>query len=67
MVETVTTLISTLGFPIVMVGYFIYDRDRTVRPLIDAINGMNTVLSNLLTKIDSEELMVNKAGDENEK
>ena len=51
-------IISNLGFPIVMVIYFIWDKYKTMTPLIDAINNNTTVLRMLLTKIDKEELIV---------
>ena len=54
--NAVTTLINTLGFPIVMVGYFIWDKTKTTNKLVEAINNNNTILAKLLTKLNSEEL-----------
>ena len=51
-------IVSNLGFPIVMVAYFIWDKYKTMTPLIDAINNNTTVLRMLLTKIDKEEILV---------
>ena len=51
-------IISNLGFPIVMVIYFIWDKYKTMTPLIDAINNNTTVLRMLLTQIDKEEILV---------
>lgn len=55
-------LISNLGFPIVMVGYFIFDKYHTTSPLIDAINKNTLIMSRLMTKLDAEELLEGDAG-----
>ena len=54
--------IGSLGFPIAMVCYFIWDKYKTMQPMIEAIKNNTLVLNRLLTKIDKEELL----GDINE-
>lgn len=56
-ISIIEELINTLGFPIVMVAYFIYDKYHTTSPLIDAINKNTTIMSRLMTKLDAEELL----------
>lgn len=53
----INDLISNLGFPIVMVGYFIWDKTKTTNSLVSAINNNNIILSRLLEKLDSSELL----------
>ena len=56
-----TDIVNTLGFPIAMVGYFIWDKTKTSKQLIETIGqlkdilGHNTVvMEKLLTKLDLE-------------
>lgn len=56
-ISIIEELINNLGFPIVMVAYFIYDKYHTTSPLIDAINKNTTIMSRLMTKLDAEELL----------
>ena len=51
-----TELVNTLGFPIVMVVYFIWDKTKTTNKLINVIDNNNTILNKLLIKLDAEEL-----------
>lgn len=56
-IDIITQLINTLGFPIVMVGYFIWDKTKITNNLINVINNNNTILNKLLVKLGEEELM----------
>lgn len=56
-IPTIQQMIANLGFPICMVGYFIWDKTKTTNSLVTAINNNNVILSRLLTKLDSEELL----------
>lgn len=51
-INMIQNLISNFGFPIVMVGYFIWDKQKTMQPLIESINNMNTLLHVLIEKFD---------------
>ena len=50
--NTITEIISTLGFPVAMVIYFIWDKYKVTSNLVQAINNNNKILSMLLTKLD---------------
>ena len=50
--NTITEIISNLGFPIAMVFYFIWDKYKVTSNLVQAINNNNKILSMLLTKLD---------------
>lgn len=52
--NTITNLINTMGFPIVMVGYFIWDKWKVTSQLVQAINNNNTILTKLLAKLDMD-------------
>lgn len=54
--EVITNLVNTLGFPIVMVGYFIWDKTKVTNKLINVINNNNMILNKLLIKLGAEEL-----------
>lgn len=56
-IATIQQMIANLGFPICMVGYFIWDKTKTTNSLVTAINNNNVILSRLLTKLDSDELL----------
>lgn len=63
-VGTITTIINNLGFPIAMVGYFIWDKYKstagmveTIKALQETVNNNTLVLSKLLVKMDNEELL----------
>lgn len=55
-VDVITNLINTMGFPIVMVGYFIWDKTKTTNKLINVIDNNNVILNKLLVKLGAEEL-----------
>ena len=50
--NTITEIISYLGFPVAMVLYFIWDKYKVTSNLVQAINNNNKILSMLLTKLD---------------
>ena len=51
-INTITEIISNLGFPVAMVLYFIWDKYKVTSNLVQAINNNNQILSMLLTKLD---------------
>ena len=51
-INTITDIISNLGFPVAMVLYFIWDKYKVTSNLVQAINNNNKILSMLLTKLD---------------
>ena len=51
-INTITEIISNLGFPMAMVLYFIWDKYKVTSNLVQAINNNNKILSMLLTKLD---------------
>lgn len=58
--ETVSLLqeiINCIGFPIAMVLYFIWDKEKSLQPILQAVQNNTIVLNKLLTKIDQEELL----------
>ena len=50
--NTITEIISNLGFPVAMVLYFIWDKYKVTSNLVQAINNNNKILSMLLAKLD---------------
>ena len=50
--NTITEIISNLGFPVAMVLYFIWDKYKVTSNLVQAKNNNNKILSMLLTKLD---------------
>ena len=54
--NTFSDLVNNLGFPIVMVIYFIWDKYKTMQPLTESINNMNTFLKVLIEKFDIKEV-----------
>ena len=50
--NTITEIISNLGFPAAMVLYFIWDKYKVTSNLVQAINNNNKILSMLLTKLN---------------
>lgn len=66
-INIIRDLISNLGFPIVMVAYFIYDKYHTTSPLIEAINQNTTVIARLMTKIGKDDLLEPEDGDTHQK
>lgn len=55
-IDTFTQLINSIGFPIAMVVYFIWDKTRLTNQLTEAITNNNTILEKLLTKLDLEDI-----------
>ena len=51
-INTITEIISNLGFPVAMVLYFIWGKYKVTSNLVQAINNNNKILSMLLTKLD---------------
>ena len=51
-INEINEIISTLGFPVAMVLYFIWDKYKVTSNLVQAINNNNKILSMLLTKLD---------------
>ena len=51
-INTITEIISNLGFPVAMVLYFIWDKYKVTSNLVQAINNNNKILTMLLTKLD---------------
>ena len=50
--EVAKELIANLGFPIAMVGYFIWDKSRLTNQMTTAINNNNILLEKILAKLD---------------
>ena len=50
--SVLSDFVNTMGFPIAMVVYFIWDKEKTMKPIIEAINNNTTVLSILCEKVD---------------
>lgn len=64
-INILTEIINRLGFPIAMVGYFIWDRTTsskefrlTIDALRETIENNTLILSKLLIKLNSGELEV---------
>ena len=51
-INEINEIISTLGFPVAMVIYFIWDKYKVTSNLVQAINNNNKILTMLLTKLD---------------
>ena len=51
-VTMIKDIISNLGFPIVMVGYFIWDKTKVTNKLVEVINNNNVILNKLISKLD---------------
>lgn len=51
-IDLIVSLINTVGFPMVMVGYFIWDKNKTMDKLTATIENNNTILTKLLEKFD---------------
>ena len=45
-------LINTMGFPIAMVMYFIWDKEKTMKPLIESINSFTIAVNLINEKMD---------------
>lgn len=55
-VQIVQEIVNSLGFPIAMVVYFIWDKNQTMKPMIDSINNMNKFLAVLCDKLDMNDM-----------
>lgn len=55
-VQIFTDLINSIGFPVAMVIYFIWDKTKITNQLTEAINNNNKILSKLLVILGHEEL-----------
>ena len=51
-INEINDIISTLGFRVAIVIYFIYDKYKVTSNLVQAINNNNKILTMLLTKLD---------------
>lgn len=56
-IQDIYEIISNLGFPMTMVGYFIYDKYKTMQPVLEAIQQNTIVLNKLLVKMGKEDLL----------
>lgn len=54
--EIFKELVNSLGFPVVMVAYFIWDKSKTTNKLINVISNNNTILNKLLVALGAEDL-----------
>ena len=53
-IDVIKDLIKTMGFPIVMVAYFIYVKKTRTQALIQAIENNTNVITKLCTKLGVE-------------
>ena len=51
----ITSAINNLGFPIAMVVYFIWDKNKSTQTMIKAIENNSKLLSLVLKKLNIEE------------
>ena len=49
-------MIDGVGFPIAMVLYFIWDKNKTTNTLVTAINNNTKILTRLLNRINCSDL-----------
>lgn len=54
-VNFITELINTMGFPIVMVGYFIWDKNKCMNQLCEAIKNNTLIMEKIYVKLDMDE------------
>lgn len=52
--QFITDIINNMGFPIAMVGYFIWDKTKITNQLTEAINNNNLILQKLLVKLGDD-------------
>lgn len=57
-ISVLQELINTMGFPIVMVGYFIWDKTKVTNSLVKAMQDNTLVMNKLLSRLDAEDLAV---------
>ena len=58
----IINVINSLGFPIAMVIYFIWDKNNTSKTLVTAINNNTKILNRLLNRLNYNDLY--EEGDE---
>lgn len=58
--DLIKEMINSLGFPIAMVAYFIYDKSKVTNKLVEMVNNNTLVLTRLLEKLDSGDLFENE-------
>ena len=51
----ITELINTMGFPIVMVGYFIWDKNKCMSQMCEAIKNNTLIMEKIMVKLDMDE------------
>ena len=56
--QIIEQLVNSMGFPVLMVLYFIWDKQQTMKPLIDAVNNNTNTIDKLMEIIK----MVEKEG-----
>lgn len=56
----ITNVINNLGFPIAMVVYFIWDKNKSTQTMIKAIENNSKLLSLVLRKLNIEENEVDR-------
>lgn len=56
-INVLQELINTMGFPVVMVGYFIWDKTKITNNLVKAITDNTNVMNLLLSRLHAEELI----------
>lgn len=55
-VEMLTEIINTLGVPVAMLIYFIYDKTTTTNKLTNAIENNNSILEKILEHFRFEDI-----------
>lgn len=53
----VMTIINSVGFPVAMVLYFIWDKTKITSGMTEAINNNTTILTRLLERMDKPDLL----------
>lgn len=61
-INELSTLISTIGFPIVAFGAIFYLYDKTVKDLTVTITKIDNTLTHILNKLELEEDSTNAKG-----
>lgn len=54
--ELIQQAVNGLGFPVAMVVYFIWDKQNTMKPMMESINNMNVLLNVLIEKFNIEKV-----------
>ena len=53
--ETIISLISSVGFPMVACIYLVFTTNKQIEQLTKAVNEMSIAVTTLTTKLESEE------------